>query len=149
MEAAVQPTDGSSFRIPAPAAIRRILVTSAWFGASAAVAAWLLLGWRWALGFAGGALIGAANLIFLAVLARLVITPGKRNLPSIAAVLSIKFLAVYGGLAGLLLWRFVPTLAVVCGFSLVLVVITLKAAGRALLSSGWLASGAGSQGNGE
>lgn len=149
MEAAVRPTEGSYAGMPAPAAIRRILLTSTWFGAIAALAAWVFLGWRWALGFAGGALIGAANLLFLTVLARMVIVPGRRNLPSIAAVLSIKFLAVYGGLAGLLLWRFVPTLAVVCGFSLVLVVITLKAAGRALLSGGRLGSGMGSPGNGE
>ncbi len=135
--------------MPPPAAVRRILLTSAWLGALATLAAWAFLGGRWALGFAGGALIGSANLVFLTVLARMVIVPGKRNLPSIAAVLSIKLIAVYGGLAGLLLWRFVPTLAVVCGFSLVLVVITLKAAGRALLASGWLGSGMGSQGNGE
>jgi len=135
--------------VPAPADIRRILLTSIWFGVLVALATWVLLGWRWALGFTGGALIGAGNLVFLTVLARMVIVPTKRNLPSILAVLSIKILMVYGGLAGLLLWRFVPTLAVVCGFSLVLVVITLKAAGRALLSGGRLGRGTEPQGNGE
>ncbi len=126
-----------------PAAVRRILITCSWFGALIALGAWALLGWRWALGFALGALLGGANLYLLSVLARLVITPGKKNLPSILAVLTIKVLVIYGGLAGLLLWRLPPTLAVVCGFSLVLVVITLKAAGRALISSAWAGTGAG------
>jgi hypothetical protein len=135
--------------MPAPEAIRRILVTSAWFGGLIALAAWVLLGWRWALGFTGGALIGAGNLYFLTVLARIVIVPGRKNLPSILAVVTIKILTIYGGLAGLLLWHLPPTLAVVCGFSLVLAVITLKAAGRALLSHGGFKGGAGPRGIGE
>ncbi len=143
MDRAVQPTDPNASEplidalpgLAAPAAIRRILVTTAWFGGVLALIAGALLGWAWALGFAAGTLVGAANLLFLALLARLVLVSGRRNVPRILAVLSIKVLIVYGGLAALLLWKTPPTVPVVLGFSLVLIVITLKAAGRALLSS--------------
>lgn len=142
------PLHGGIADLPPAAAVRRILITSAWFGASVALVAWAFFGWRWVLGFVLGGLLGAANLHLLSVLARLVVVPGRKNLPSILAVLTIKILVIYGGLAGLLLWHLPPVLAVVCGFSLVLVVITLKAAGRALISgpliSGpWPRAGAG------
>ena len=119
-----------------PHATRSILITSAWFGALVAVAIWAYLGFPWFLGFVGGALIGAANLVFLTVLAREILTLEKKKRLRIAAVLAIKVVMVYGGLALLLVWDLPPTLAVVVGFALVLVVITLKAAGRALLASG-------------
>lgn len=115
--------------------IRRVLVTSAWFGAVVALVAWVYLGWPWALGFAGGLAIGMANLYFLATLAQLVLTTERRSKSAIAGVFALKALVVYGGLAGLLLWDTPPALSVVAGFSAVLLVIVLKAVGRALLDT--------------
>lgn len=123
-------------------AVRRILFSCAWFGGLVALALWLFAGGRWALGFAGGALIGIANLLLLATLVREVIRPGRRNVGRIAALLAVKIPLVYGGLAALILWKLPPTLAIVAGFSLILVIIVLRAAGRALLESGLL-GGAG------
>lgn len=117
-------------------AVRKILVTTLWFGGLILVAVWAYAGGSWALGFAGGGLVGAVNLIFLTALVREVIRPGKRNAAAITALLAVKIPVVYGGLAGLLLWKAIPHLAVVAGFSLVLLVIVLKAAGRALLATG-------------
>ena len=56
----------------------------------------------------------------------------------IVALLAVKIPLVYGGLAALILWKLPPALAIVAGFSLVLVIIVLRAAGRALLDSGLL-----------
>jgi|WetSurMetagenome_2_1015567.scaffolds.fasta_scaffold991531_1 hypothetical protein len=118
--------------------IRRILVTTAILAALVALALWVYAGWRWAAGFAGGAVIGAANLVFLTALVREIVRPGRRARGRIAALLAVKVPVVYGGLAGLLIWKAPPAIAVVIGFTLVLVVIVLKAAGRALLDSGLL-----------
>jgi hypothetical protein len=118
--------------------IRRILVTTAILAALVALALWVYAGWRWAAGFAGGAVIGAANLVFLTALMREIIRPGRRSRGRIAALLAVKVPVVYGGLVGLLVWKAPPAIAVVIGFSLVLIVIVLKAAGRALLDSGLL-----------
>ncbi|MCK4412708.1 MAG: hypothetical protein KAY32_04105 [Candidatus Eisenbacteria sp.] len=116
--------------------IRRLLVATACLGGIATLAAWAYLGWPWALGFAGGALIGVLNLVFLTVLAREVLRLGRRRGGRIAALLALKLPLVYGGLAALLLWETTPLVAVVMGFSLVLLVIVLRAAGRALIESG-------------
>ncbi len=118
--------------------IRRILVTTAILAALAALGLWVYAGWRWAAGFAGGALIGAVNLVFLTALMREIVRPGRRARGRIAALLAVKVPVVYGGLVALLVWKTPPAIAVVIGFSLVLVVIVLKAAGRALLESGLL-----------
>ena len=59
--------------------IRRILITSAWFGALCALAGWILWGGMWALGLAGGLLVGMAHLVFLAILADLVLVTGRRR----------------------------------------------------------------------
>ena len=118
--------------------IRRVLVTTAILAALVALVLWVYAGWRWAAGFAGGALIGAANLVFLTALVREIVRPGPRARGRIAALLAVKVPVVYGGLVGLLVWKAPPAIAVVIGFSLVLIVIVLKAAGRALLDSGLL-----------
>ena len=120
----------------APGAIRRILLTSTWFGALVALAAWAYLGPSWAVGIIGGALVGAANLVFLTGLTREIIALQHRNKQRIFGLLAIKIIVVYGGLAGLLLWNWLPALAVVGGFAIILLVITLKAAGRALIATG-------------
>jgi hypothetical protein len=119
-------------------AVRRILISCAWFGGLVLVALWVFAGGPWALGFAGGALIGTANLVLLALLVREIIRPGRRNAGRIAALLAIKIPLVYGGLAALILWKLPPTLAIVSGFSLILIIIILRAAGRALVESGLL-----------
>lgn len=116
--------------------IRRILRTTIWLGVLLALISWAYLGWRWALAFAGGVCIGGGNLIFLTALARQFLRPGPRDLASLIGLLSMKLVVIYGGLLALLLWKEMPTAGVVCGFSLTLAVITLKAAGRALLASG-------------
>ena len=118
--------------------VRRVLITSAWLWALVVLAGGVYLGTRWALGFAGGALVGAANLVFLTVLVRETVRLGKRRYGRILAILALKIPIVYGGLAGLLIWRVPATVAVVLGFSLPLIVITLKAAGRAIFQSGLL-----------
>ncbi|MCK4304975.1 MAG: hypothetical protein KAY24_12125, partial [Candidatus Eisenbacteria sp.] len=120
-----------------PDAVRRILISSTWFGAVVILAAWVYFGWPWALGFAGGVLVGGGNLFFLAALIREIITTQKRNFQRIALLLAIKVMVVYGGLAVLLIWKVPPVLSVVAGFSLVLVVITLRAVGRELLAGGF------------
>lgn len=116
-------------------AIRRILVACAWFGAVVALGCWVCLGWEWALGLAGGVVIGAANLVFLAALIRRIMIAERRKPARIALVMAAKIIVVYGGLAALLVWKVPPILGVVSGFTLVLIVITLKAVGRALLGS--------------
>jgi F-type H+-transporting ATPase subunit a len=123
-------------------AVRRLLRATAALAAVAGLAAWAYLGWRWALGFTGGALIGMLNIVFLTVLVREVIRIGPRRGGRIAALLALKVPLVYGGLAVLLLWETTPLVAVICGFSLVLLTIVLRAAGRALLESGLLKSAA-------
>lgn len=123
--------------VTAPRSIRRILLPTAWLGLISAICAWVYLGWPTALGYLGGIAVGAVNLIFLTLLTQQVLVKdGRRNLISIAATLAIKLVLVYGGLAALILWKLTPTVAVVCGFSLILLVITLKAVGKALLTSG-------------
>ena len=119
-----------------PDAIRRILLTTLWLAAILALVAWAYLGWRWALAFLGGTCIGGGNLIFLTALGRQFLRPGPRDIASLIGLLSMKMVAIYGGLIALLLWKEMPTVGVVCGFSLTLAVITLKAAGRAPLASG-------------
>ncbi|MBP6875378.1 MAG: hypothetical protein KBD56_04855 [Candidatus Eisenbacteria bacterium] len=116
--------------------VRRVLVTTAWLGALIALAAAVYRGWYWALSFSGGAVIGALNLVFLTVLVREVVRLGQRRWGTILSVLALKMPLVYGGLALLLIWRKTNAAAVMIGFSLPLVVIVLKAAGRALVQSG-------------
>ena len=113
--------------------VRRTLRTSTWLGAVAVVLAWVWQGTTWAVGFAGGAFIGIANLVLLAALFREVLTRERRNTGRIIALLAIKVPLVYGGLAALLLSRALPAISMVAGFSLVLAVILLKALGRALV----------------
>lgn len=125
-------------RIPELGAIRRILAGTGVLAIIAAVGAWAHLGAGWAAGLAGGALLGCLNLVFLTALFVEILRPAGRRRGTIAALLAIKVPLVYGGLAALLLWRAIPVLAVVLGFSLVLLVIVLRAAGRALLDSGLL-----------
>ena len=121
--------------VPRLETIRRILITSAWFGGLVGLVAWVYLGWPWAAGFAGGLIVGMANLYFLASLTQLVLTTDRRNKGAIAGILAIKVIVVYGGLAALLLWDLPSALSVVAGFSVVLFVIVLKAVGRALLAT--------------
>ncbi len=123
------------FRMPRQETVRRVLVTSTWFGAIVALVVWVYLGWPWALGFAAGLVIGMANLYFLATLAQLVFATERRSVSVIVGVFALKALVVYGGLAALLLWDKPPALSVVAGFSAVLLVIVLKAVGRILLDS--------------
>ncbi len=110
--------------------VRRIALTSAWLGALAALLLWVAAGSRWALGFAGGAALGVANLLLLSALIRAIVVLGRRDRRRIAWLLAIKVPLVYGGLAALLLSRFAPPASVVIGFSLFLAVIVLKAIGR-------------------
>jgi hypothetical protein len=110
--------------------VRRIALTSIWLGALAALLLWAGVGPRWALGFAGGATLGVANLLLMSALIREIVTLGERSRRRIVGLLSIKVPLVYGGLAALLLTRIAPATAVVVGFSLVLAVIVLKAIGR-------------------
>ena len=84
-----------------PAAIRRICFTTAWFGAVAAIAFWVYLGWRWSLGYVGGTVTGIANIFFLSALTREVLTTEQRNKLRIFLLLAIKVVVVYGGLAAL------------------------------------------------
>jgi hypothetical protein len=113
-------------------AIRRILLTAAWLGALVTLAAWVHLGWPWALGFVGGALIGGGNLILLTALAHELLTREKRIPLRIAMLVGAKLIILYGGLAALLLWKLPPVLSVLAGFSLVLIVAVLKAGGQIL-----------------
>jgi hypothetical protein len=124
-------------------AIRRILRTTVGLGLLLALVSWAWLGWPWCIAFLGGALIGALNLVFLAALVREIVKVGRRDPLRIGALLALKVPLVYGGLAALLIWDLAPVGAVVFGFSLVLVVIVLKAAGRALLGTGLLGGRAG------
>ncbi len=122
--------------LTAVGAIRSILVTCVWFGAIAALAAWISLGGPWALGFLGGAVIGGGNLYLISLLIRRIMDPQKKKLVRTLGLLAIKIVGIYGGLGLLLLWDLTPAASVVCGFSLVLAVIVLKAAGRVLLPRG-------------
>jgi len=118
--------------------IRRTLIAVAGLTALLCLVAGVYLGGAWACGLAAGSAVGMLNLIFLTALVREIVRPGKRHAGRIAALLALKLPVVYGGLALLLLWRWPPVAAVVGGFSLVLVVIVLKAGGRALIASGWI-----------
>ena len=143
MEEAMTPQDGAFHRmilswgqdLAGPHAIRRILISCAWFGGVVTLVAWVYLGWPWAVALAGGAAIGAANLAFLTALSQQVFAGEKRKTRKIVVLLVTKVLLVFGGLAALLTWDAPPIIGVVCGFSLVLVVITMKAIGRALLGT--------------
>jgi hypothetical protein len=115
--------------------IRRILITSVWFGGLVALTTWVYLGWRWALGFGGGLIVGMANLYFLSLLTQLLLMAERRSKKAIVGILAGKLIVVYGGLAALLVWDLPPPLSVAAGFSVVLLVIVLKAFGRALLDS--------------
>lgn len=121
--------------------IRAVLITSLWFGAIITVVLWVLAGPRWGLGFVAGGIVGALNLLLLTSIVRQLIRLAPRNAWRIAGLIATKVVLVYGGLAALLLWRICPTPAIVAGFSLTLVVIVLKAAGRALIT-GSLSGGA-------
>lgn len=124
-------------KVSAPAVVRRILLPVAWLGFVSAGCAWAYIDWQWALGYIGGIVVSVFNIIFITLLAQQVlITAGKRNFVNIISILAIKLVVVYGGLAALILWKLIPTVAVVCGFSLILFVITLKAVGRVLIDSG-------------
>jgi len=124
---------GESLRV-----IRRLLLATGSLGALTSLVGWAYLGWAWALGFAGGVLVGMLNLVFLTLLAREVLRLGRRHGGRIAALLALKIPLVYGGLAALLLWDALPLVAVVGGFSLLLLVVLLRVAGRALVDSGLL-----------
>jgi hypothetical protein len=116
--------------------IRRLLITTAFLAVLIALVLWAYAGWGWAVGLAGGAILGMANIVFLTALVREIVTPGERCRGRIAALIAIKVPVVCGGLIALLIWRALPITGVVIGFSLILIVITLKAAGRALLGCG-------------
>jgi hypothetical protein len=112
--------------------VRRIVVTSAWLGGLAAVLLWAGAGPRPAVGFAGGAGLGIANLVLLSALIREIVVLGERSRRRIVRLLAIKVPLVYGGLTALLITRWAPPVAIVAGFTLVLAVIVLKAVGRLL-----------------
>jgi hypothetical protein len=94
-------------------------------------------------GVAAGAALGAANFWLLWRLIRLVLGPERGSPRAIAVAFLLKVGLVYGVGAALLIWGRVPAVWLLAGFSLVLLIVALKVAGRVLTAGG---SGAGSSG---
>jgi hypothetical protein len=91
------------------------------------------VGWGWALGFLLGAAWGIGNLYLLRALIGKVVRQGGRDTWAIVGLVLIKFPLLYA-LGFVVLSRpWYPFWAPVLGFSLSLIVIVLKAAGRAML----------------
>jgi hypothetical protein len=112
--------------------VRRVVLTTVWLGGLVAILLWASAGPRPAVGFAGGAGLGAVNLILMSALIREIVVLGERSRRRIVRLLAIKVPLVYGGLAVLLITRWAPPVSIVAGFTLVLAVIVLKAIGRLL-----------------
>lgn len=90
-------------------------------------------GWSWGLGFVLGAFWGVANLYLIKTLIGRVITLDNRDWLSVGVFLLVKFPLLYV-LGYLIISRDWYTVwAPVAGFSLSIVVIVLKAGGRAIM----------------
>lgn len=87
------------------------------------------LGQGFALGFVAYGLWSAANLWVLERLLRTTIRPDGRDPVAIAVIGIVKLPLLYGALIALLVWGSFPTIAIVAGLSVPIVVIFLKALG--------------------
>jgi len=113
--------------------LTRSLKATALLGLLGSLFASVYVGWGWALGFLLGAAWGIGNLYLLRALVGKVVSLGGRDTWAIVVLVLIKFPLLYG-VGFLVLSRpWYPVWAPVSGFSLSLLVIVLKAMGRALL----------------
>jgi hypothetical protein len=116
------------------------------------MAVWAYVGWFEAVGLLAGAVLGSANLWLLWRLAHLILTPRRGPVGAILVAFFLKVVGVYGLGAVLLLWVHVPALWFLVGFSLVLLVVVLKALGRWMTATAQPArhaAGAGIRGSGD
>lgn len=116
--------------------IRRVLVSTTWFSAVAGVVLWAYVGPRFAFGFWIGAAWSLVNFWLLKEVVVRTITLEERNLPRIALGALVKFPVLYGLGIALLVWGYFPILSLAIGFSMILVVLLLKALGRRITGRG-------------
>lgn len=93
--------------------------------------------WQYSMGIFAGMLWGSANLWFIRQFMVSYLTTGERDAKKLAIIAVIKFPVLY--LAGFfLLWfNLFPVLSFVIGFTLIFVVIVLKALGKLVTEGGF------------
>lgn len=116
--------------------INRVIKTTLLLGALVFLFGTYYFDWIYSLGIFVGVLWGCANLWFIRQFIVNYITPGERDAMKLALFALIKFPVLYG-LGFLLLWlQWFPVVSFVIGFSLILVVVVLKALGKLVIESG-------------
>ena len=116
--------------------INRVIKTTLLLGALVFIFGTYYFDWIYSLGIFVGTLWGCANLWFIRQFIVNYITPGERDAMKLALFALIKFPVLYG-LGFLLLWLgWFPVVSFVIGFSLILVVVVLKALGKLVIEGG-------------
>lgn len=117
--------------------INRVIKSTLILGALIFVFGSVYFDWIYSLGIFIGTLWGSANLWFIRQFVIHYITPGERDMKKLALLAVIKFPVLY--VAGFLaLWlKLFPIASFVIGFSLIFVVILLKALGKLLVEGGF------------
>ncbi len=117
--------------------INRIIRTSLLLGALIFIFGSYYFDWQYSMGIFAGMLWGSANLWFIRQFMVSYLTTGERDAKKLAIIAVIKFPVLY--LAGFfLLWfNLFPVLSFVIGFTLIFVVIVLKALGKLVTEGGF------------
>lgn len=119
-----------------PTFVRRVLVTTVWLGVLVSVLLSFYAGRAPAAAFAVGAAIGACGLFLLERLVREIFGGGRKS--RLALLLAAKFGLLYAAGAWALIGLDLKPLPFLFGFSLFLLVASLKVAGRLVLSTRWM-----------
>jgi hypothetical protein len=121
---------------PGPGFVRRVLITTAWLGGVCCLCIGAYVGFGPAIAWVAGVGFGLADLALINGLIRE--ATGRQRRPVLLALFGLKTVALYASGAVVLFVLGLDPLFLLAGFSLFLVVVVLKIAGRMLLSSRWM-----------
>lgn len=114
-----------------PTFVRRVLITTGWFGAVAFLCIAVYLGLPQAIAWVAGVALGVAELFLLDALIREATGTRRRSVLAVLAIL--KFAGIYAaGAVGLFVFHLKPWY-LLSGFTLFLAIALLKVLGRLLL----------------
>jgi len=117
--------------------INRVIKTTLLLGALIFIFGSYYFDWVYSAGILAGVLWGCANLWFIRQFIINYITPGDRNSKKLVLFMAIKFPVLYG--LGFLILKvgLFPVVSFVIGFSLIFMVILLKAVGKLVAKGGF------------
>lgn len=119
-----------------PGFVRRVMITTIWFGAVSFLLLGFYIGLFPAAAWIVGVALGIADLALIDLLIREAI--GERRRRVIAVYFVLKTVVLYAAGAAALLWLNLNPFFLLAGFTLFLAVALLKVLGRLALSTSWM-----------